>query len=94
MNNLKSLERWYYSQCDEDWEHIYQIKLETVDNPGWSLEIDLEENNLENKKFSEIEIERSEDDWLFCLVRDNKFIGAGGPLNLDEILTIDLIKQI
>lgn len=35
-NIFEWLQKWYKSQCDGDWEHEYGIKIETVDNPGWS----------------------------------------------------------
>ena len=37
---LDWLMNWYSAQCDEDWEHQYGVKLETLDNPGWSLIIE------------------------------------------------------
>ncbi len=42
------LENWYSSQCDGSWEHFYGIKIETLDNPGWAVEIDLCETELIN----------------------------------------------
>lgn len=42
-NNLLTwLNSWYINQCNGDWEHSYGINIRTVDNPGWTLEIDLE----------------------------------------------------
>ncbi|SFS45688.1 immunity 53 family protein [Marininema halotolerans] len=88
MNNLKWLEKWYLSQCDEDWEHMFGVTVYTLDNPGWTIKIDLEDTDLENKVFSYLRIERSEHDWVLCKVRENKFIGSGGPLNLDEVISV------
>jgi hypothetical protein len=28
---------WYTKQCNGDWEHSYGIRIDTIDNPGWSL---------------------------------------------------------
>jgi hypothetical protein len=42
---LKQLQNWFSSQCDGDWEHNFGFTIETIDNPGWSLEVDL--NNTE-----------------------------------------------
>lgn len=36
------IQRWYANLCDADWEHQYGISLTTIDNPGWSLRIDLD----------------------------------------------------
>lgn len=45
---------WYLSNCDGDWEHVYGVKLETLDNPGWILTIDLAETDLDGKTLSDI----------------------------------------
>ncbi|MBC6448487.1 Imm53 family immunity protein [Actinokineospora xionganensis] len=26
-------QRWYQSQCDEEWEHELGVKIDTLDNP-------------------------------------------------------------
>src|SRR5687768_6013127 len=35
------LANWYAAQCDDEWEHEFGIRLQTLDNPGWNLQIDL-----------------------------------------------------
>jgi len=40
-DNLKWLTQWYLAQCNDDWEHLYGVKIDTLDNPGWSLRIEL-----------------------------------------------------
>ncbi len=82
------LEEWYYSNCDNDWEHTYGISIGTLDNPGWTVEIDLKGTPLENLDFDEIEIERTKNNWVVCSVVNNQFIAQGGPRNLSEILDI------
>jgi len=88
MSNLERLQAWYLSQCDGDWEHSYGVKVETLDNPGWSVEIDLNETELEGCAFEKIQIERSENDWLFGMRQEMKFRIACGPKNLEEALAI------
>ena len=39
---IKDLENWYFSNCNEDWEHQFGVKIDTLVNPGWRVEIDLE----------------------------------------------------
>ncbi|MBL0319091.1 MAG: hypothetical protein IPP74_07360 [Alphaproteobacteria bacterium] len=39
--SLNWLMSWYASHCNGDWEHENQIKISTLDNPGWRLQIDL-----------------------------------------------------
>ena len=43
MKELEWLEQWYEKTCDGDWEHIYGISIDTLDNPGWRVRIDLRE---------------------------------------------------
>lgn len=86
MNTLKWLQNWYLENCNGDWEHSYGVKIDTVDNPGWSVEIDLTDTYLEDVPFESIEEERNEEDWFYCIVRDGVFHGAGGAINLEEIL--------
>ena len=72
------------------------MKIDTLDNPGWSVTIDLDGTSLEEKKFSPVAygvekeaVERS-DDWIHCYVEGKKFVARGGPHKLDEILQIFL----
>jgi len=88
MNNLQWLQNFYSSRCNGDWEHTWGIKIDTLDNPGWRMIFDLEDTFLESKKFEEVNIERSNNDWIVCKVKNRKFDAAGGPKNLDEIITI------
>jgi hypothetical protein len=39
MNELIKIQELYRSECNGDLEHQYGIKIETLDNPGWSVEI-------------------------------------------------------
>lgn len=48
---LNWLQAWYADQCNEDWEHEWGVKIETLDNPGWSVSIDLEETDLEDCEY-------------------------------------------
>ena len=78
--------QWYFSKCDGQWEHEYGVNICTIDNPGWMVEIDILETELEDKQFTPIEIENSETDWLRCKVADGKFLGYGDPNKLLLIL--------
>jgi Immunity protein 53 len=82
------LQKWYQSQCNGDWEHSYGITIQTLDNPGWSLFVNLDETVMEDRSFQPIRVERTEDNWVFCEVKNNRFEGACSPLNLVEVLEI------
>lgn len=89
MSVLAEIQDWYNSNCDEDWEHSYGVTIETLDNPGWRVTIDLTDTNLENKPFTEIEENSSDESkWLNCKVENSKFQGAGNQFQLERILRI------
>ena len=46
MDILCWLQNWYHSNCDGGWEHLYGVKIDTLDNPGWSVAIDLEDTEI------------------------------------------------
>lgn len=85
---LNWIANWYMSQCDGRWEHFYGIKIDTLDNPGWGVEIDLSDTDLIHKPFTNIEKDISDSDWMFCRINNNKFEGYGDTKKLNEILEI------
>jgi elongation factor P hydroxylase len=87
-NLITWLQNWFQSNCNSDWEHGSAITIQSLDNPGWSICIDLESTDMENENFESIAIERTEDDWIHCKVEGFFFKGACGSLNLSEVLEI------
>lgn len=85
---FKWLMTWYRAHCNGDWEHGAGLRIESIDNPGWAITINLEDTELENKKFEEIEVNNSEENWLICFVANSRFEGRCGPCNLLEVLRI------
>ena len=84
MNNIELIQEWYKNQCNGDWEHEYGVKIETLDNPGWIVSIDLVGTFLQGFEYQYSK--KGEEDWIE-LVSDGKvFRGAGDFLKLDEIL--------
>lgn len=86
------LQQWYKSQCDGNWEHIRGVKIETLDNPGWSVEIDFNDTNFEINDVPWSLNENSESDWIGYKVTNNVFNGSGDSLKLNSIL--ELFKKI
>lgn len=86
--NLIWLLNWFFQQCDGDWEHGNGIQIGTLDNPGWYLTVCIEGTECEGKEFKDIIIERSENDWFHCFVKNKKFEGPCGLFNLPEVLQI------
>lgn len=90
MNTLQDLQLWYRSHCNGDWEHGCGVKIDTLDNPGWSVTIDLTATELVDRPFIEVQRLEHEMDWIHCRVQDGKFEGHGGPFMLEEILRVFL----
>lgn len=86
MNKLERIQQWYASQCNGDWEHQHGIHIESLDNPGWTVSVDLDETSLESITIDPYKHDNGQDDWIVCEVRDKKFIGNGDPSKLTIIL--------
>ena len=60
------IQDWYKLNCNGDWEHSYGYSIATIDNPGWTIRIDLSETPLENLEFNEeYQNKEKEHDWFF-----------------------------
>jgi len=88
MSELQRLQDWYRRQCNEDWEHSFGVKIDTLDNPGWMVKIDLTETALEGKSFEPLSRGDSDadPDWIVCKLEAKQFVGYGGADNLSELL--------
>ena len=85
---LSALEQWYASQCNGEWEHSYGVKIDTLDNPGWQVHVDLRETRKHNSSLEPVKLDRTETNWIRYRVERNRFEIACGPLNLSEALEI------
>ncbi|MDE6730643.1 MAG: immunity 53 family protein [Oscillospiraceae bacterium] len=88
MEIVSWLQNWYNSNCDGSWEHIYGVSIDTLDNPGWKVKINLQCTCLEEKIFQNIFIDNGDEDWLKCTVQNGTFQGFGDPKKLIDILNI------
>ena len=95
--NLTWLMQWYLAECNDDWEHSYGVKIDTLDNPGWTLKIDLRETGLIGRPFkrveqgepaSDLEEWRSLGSWLVADVKGDVFDVACGPLDLPAAIQV------
>ena len=83
---LARLEDWYLGECNDDWEHSYGVRIETVDNPGWLVTIDLVETDWQRLSVERVVEERSDRDWIQYEVAEGKYVASGGPKNLRELI--------
>ncbi|MBO9581289.1 MAG: immunity 53 family protein [Sphingobium sp.] len=87
---------WYLSHCDGDWEHEYGVTIDTPDNPGWSLTVDLDGTPLEQRPFvpifdgvtDEEPVQGGDGDtrWMVCRIEGAKFKAYGGPRDLGRMI--------
>lgn len=86
---LTWLTEWYQANCDGDWEHSYGVKIDTIDKPGWRLEIDLKDTVMEGLAFEAVQHNFDDDmSWWRCWVSGDKFEGAGGPGELTAMIGV------
>lgn len=81
---MQIINLWYLLNCDGDWEHLYGVHLETLDNPGWQLKIDLIDTALEGFDYAK-KLDNHEQDWYFVEVKDSVFRGASSINNLAQL---------
>lgn len=87
MNDtLSKLQNWYLSQCNGEWEHGDAIVIETLDNPGWMIKIDLRGTSWEQALWNDLKFDRGSNDWVMCSKKETKFEGYGDPGKLQFIL--------
>lgn len=83
---LSWLQNWYLSQCDGEWEFRGGIKILSVSNPGWSVEIDVSDTPLEGKEVPFVLVKKTDHDWYGFLIEGGYFIGSGDPSKLEFII--------
>ncbi|WP_157758563.1 immunity 53 family protein [Cystobacter fuscus] len=97
LSDMEWLEQWYEAQCREEWAHHQGVNIQSLDNPGWLLKVDLRGTNLEGRMAdalvqrtreppSETNGNQGGDDWMECSIKEGCFIGAGDPRKLRAIL--------
>jgi hypothetical protein len=82
---LDWLQEWFVLQCDGDWEHSKGILIDTLDNPGWRVRIDV--SKVEGRSDQIIVDDRHGDDWAVCRIEGEMFNGFGAPRSLERILS-------
>ena len=94
MSTLSRLQSWYARQCNGDWEHSQGVAIDSCDNPGWWVKINLSGTKLERQPFPEIRenVDASRHAqgprWLNCRVEELTWHGAGDETQLERILEL------
>jgi hypothetical protein len=90
METIDWLNNWYSSNCNGDWEHSYGVKIDTLDNPGWWLRIDLVDTPLHGHKLNVKEVVTATN-WYNISCNGIKFEAFGDTTKLG--LLIDLFRR-
>jgi hypothetical protein len=85
MKNLLWTQDWFESNCNGDWEHEHQIKITTIDNPGWNVFIEFGNSdvNINNSEWKLID--NGENDWYGWKVSNCIFEASCDIIKLDSI---------
>jgi hypothetical protein len=84
--DLGYLVNWYAAQCDGEWEHEYGIRIETLDNPGWSISIDLVGTSTEGRVLKMSRREIGNGKWITFESTGISFEASCDPLSLQEVV--------
>jgi Immunity protein 53 len=86
---VELLQQWYAAHCDGSWEHQYGIKIETIDNPGWGVTVDLIDTELQNAPLTPVEHQMEHRSvWWRCWRDDRAFNAACGATCLQSVLAV------
>ena len=92
---ITRIQNWYKLNCNGDWEHSYGYSISNLDNPGWTVRIDIQETALRNldyiKNFQNTD---NEFDWYNIETKEDSLIITCGPDNLEQTLRIFLDEII
>ena len=86
MTTLQRLQHWLQRNYNDTWDHGEAISIETLDDPGWAVRVDLRGTTLEQTPLAESKVEHSADDWTVIRRTATSFEARGGLGNLEDLL--------
>jgi len=90
---LERIQNWYQTNCNDNWEHSHGFSITTLDNPGWTIKIDLSATPLDKLQF-ERNIDNGRFDWMFIKTKNKIFEANCDQKKLTEVLKIFLDEII
>lgn len=96
MEILDWIQNWFKNNCDGDWEHGEAIQINTLDNPGWEVEVDISNTSIANIDIKWILNENGPQDWYGVKIENKKFSAAGDAGKLTFLLGLfkEMIEKI
>lgn len=86
MSSIAKLQDWLSAECNGDWEHSFGVNIESSDNPGWIVKIDIWETELADRGPFEKKWNRSESDWGNIAITKSAFEASCSLSNLELVL--------
>jgi len=83
---LQSLAVWFVEHCDGDWEHDRGITIESLDNPGWAVDVGIGGTELEGHWVDWTQSDRNDDDWLHWRSTGTMFEARCSANNLERAI--------
>ena len=87
MESIEWLNNWYRSNCNEEWEQSYGVKIETISNPGWEFSVDLTDTPYEGKTLTEKQL-ISNTDWYTITCNGITFDAIGDTTKLGVLISL------
>lgn len=84
--SLDYLIAWFAAHCDGDWEHDVGVRIASLDNPGWSVDIRIEDTELDGVTIDWVVAEESDDAWLHWRTTGRMFEARCGVSDLARVL--------
>jgi hypothetical protein len=85
-DGLGALQAWFAARCDGNWEQEYGVTIQTVEEPGWELRVDLVGTPLQGVVLAREGVTRDDEDWCEAWSDGYTFHAVGGPHNLDDLV--------
>lgn len=83
---IQWLSEWFSSQCDGDWEHEFGVRLETLDNPGWRLCVDIVGTGVEGRVLPRSKADLGSGRWLWTSADGESYEASCDVRSLRELL--------
>ena len=86
MEILEWLEKWYLKHCDGVWENDHGIDIQTLDNPGWQINIELHGTPYANIEREWEAVQIDDNNWYGFKFELAVFDGIGDPTKLAVLI--------
>ncbi len=96
MEIIDWIQNWFKENCDGKWEQGEGILINTLENPGWEVEIDISNTSIANIDLSWILNENGKHDWYGVKIENQKFNASGDAGKLEFLLNLfrEMIEKI